>query len=37
MEAVEEFLAGTKDFESDRNRERFLLTFHPKGYLKRVK
>ena len=37
MEAVEEFLATNKEFESDRTRERFLFTMHPKGYLKRVR
>jgi len=37
MEAVLEFLAENKDFVSDRSRERYILTFHPKGYLKRVK
>jgi cephalosporin hydroxylase len=37
MEAVEEFLAGTSDFESDRSRERLLFTMHPKGYLRRVR
>lgn len=37
MEAAEEFLAKTDAFESDRSRERYLVSFHPKGYLKRVK
>ena len=37
MEAIEEFLATNKQFESDRGRERFLFTMHPKGYLKRIK
>lgn len=36
-EAVEEFLAENKDFESDRSRERLLFTMHPRGYLKRVR
>jgi uncharacterized protein (TIGR03067 family) len=35
-EAVEEFLATNKQFESDRSRERFLFTMHPNGYLKRM-
>lgn len=35
MEAVEEFLATTDDFEVDRSRENRLLTFNPGGYLKR--
>jgi cephalosporin hydroxylase len=37
MEAVEEFLAANKQFESDVSRERLLFTMHPKGYLKRIK
>jgi cephalosporin hydroxylase len=36
-EAVEEFLAANKNFERDRSRERFLLTFNPGGWLKRVR
>ena len=36
-EAVEEFLAANKNFERDRSRERFLLTFNPGGWLTRVK
>ena len=37
MEAVEEFLKTNQDFVVDRSREKFLLTFYPSGYLKRVK
>jgi cephalosporin hydroxylase len=37
MEALEEFLAENKDFEQDQSREKFLLTFFPRGYLKRVR
>jgi cephalosporin hydroxylase len=37
MEALDEFLKGDKDFERDESREKFLLTFHPKGYLKRIR
>jgi len=37
FEAVETFLASTTDFEIDRAREKFLLTFNPSGYLKRVR
>ena len=37
MEAVEEFLAANRDFESDRSREKFEFTFNPRGYLKRVR
>ncbi len=36
-EAVQEFLKTTDAFEIDRSRERFLFTFSPNGYLKRVK
>jgi cephalosporin hydroxylase len=36
MEAVEEFLAENKSFISDRSREKFLMTFSPKGFLKRT-
>jgi cephalosporin hydroxylase len=35
MEAVDSFLAGSTEFEPDRGRERVMLSFHPKGYLKR--
>lgn len=34
-EAIEAFLRENGDFESDRGRERFLVTWNPKGYLKR--
>lgn len=38
-EAVDDFLAMPEGapFEIDRNRERFLLTFNPRGYLRRVR
>lgn len=36
-EAVREFLAAHDDFVADRTREKFLLTFNPGGFLKRVK
>jgi len=35
MEAVEAFVQINPDFEVDRGREKFLLTFHPKGFLYR--
>lgn len=35
MEAVRDFLARHPEFECDRSRERFWLTFNPGGYLKR--
>ena len=37
MEAVFEFLETNSDFVIDKDREKFLLTFNPNGYLKRVK
>lgn len=36
MEAVEEFLSKRKDFMIDTSREKFVLTFFPNGYLKRI-
>ncbi len=35
-EAIETFLMENRNFESDRNREAFLITWNPKGYLKRI-
>ena len=35
MEAVQRFLARNSDFEVDATCERFLLTLHPRGYLRR--
>jgi cephalosporin hydroxylase len=37
MEAVQDFLKTHDNFVVDRSREKFLLTFYPKGWLKRVK
>jgi cephalosporin hydroxylase len=37
FQAVETFLAKTNEFEIDREREKFLLTFNPSGYLRRVR
>ena len=37
LEAIESFLASTDEFEIDRSREKFLITFNPSGYLKRIK
>ncbi len=34
--AVRRFLSARSDFAADRSREKFLLTFYPSGYLKRV-
>jgi len=35
FEAIEAFLKENSNFESDRSRESFLITWNPKGYLKR--
>ena len=35
FEAVQEFLGENPDFQIDKSRERFLLTYYPSGYLKR--
>jgi cephalosporin hydroxylase len=37
LQAIETFLATTDEFEIDREREKFLLTFNPSGYLRRVR
>ena len=33
---MDEFLAASGGFEVDREREKFLVTFNPSGYLRRV-
>jgi cephalosporin hydroxylase len=35
MEAVDAFLTTNDGFEIDASRERLLMTFNPRGYLKR--
>ena len=37
MEAVDQFLKETDDFEVDRAREKFLLTFNPRGWLRKLR
>ena len=37
LEAIETFLAQADDFVVDREREKFLITFNPSGYLRRVR
>lgn len=37
MEAIERFLEENDNFVVDKTREKFLITFNPKGYLKRIK
>jgi cephalosporin hydroxylase len=36
MEAVRAFLADHPEFESDRTREKFFMSFNPRGYLRRI-
>jgi cephalosporin hydroxylase len=36
-EAIAAFVENHPDFEIDRNRESFLITWNPKGYLRRVR
>ena len=36
LQSIETFMASRSDFAIDREREKFLLTFNPSGYLKRV-
>ncbi len=35
MEALEEFLAETEEFEIDAAREKFFMTFNPRGFLRK--
>lgn len=37
QEALQEFLKTNNDFIIDKNREKFLVTFNPNGYLKKIK
>ncbi len=36
MEAVNEFLSHESGFQPDESRQKFLLTFNPRGYLRKV-
>lgn len=36
MEAVNDFLASSPPFEQDKSKEKFLLTYNPGGYLRRI-
>jgi cephalosporin hydroxylase len=36
LQALESFLSRREDFEIDHEREKFLITFNPSGYLRRV-
>jgi len=37
MEAVDEFLKKNKDFVIDKDKEKFYLTFNPRGYLRKTR
>ena len=37
LQAIETFLDGNDEFEIDREREKFLITFNPSGYLRRAR
>jgi cephalosporin hydroxylase len=37
LEAIQTFLAGTEEFVIDGGREKFLITWNPSGYLRRVR
>ena len=37
METIKQFLKENKNFKIDYSREKFMLTYYPSGYLKRVK
>ena len=37
MEAVDEFLNENKDFVIDASREKFYMTFNPRGFLKKIR
>jgi len=36
-EAIEDFIKENDEFEVDRTKERFFITWNPKGYLRRIK
>ena len=36
MEAINDFLVGNPDFEMDARREKFFMTFNPRGYWRRI-
>ena len=37
MEAVDEFLKNNISFIRDKNKEKYFLSFNPRGFLRRVK
>lgn len=37
LPAIEEFMRGNEEFTVDRERERYVLSYNPKGYLRRIK
>jgi len=36
MKAVEEWIVNNRNYEIDRSKERYVMTYNPKGYLKRI-
>lgn len=36
MEALEMFMKDNKDFVIDKTREKFLMTWHPNGFLRKI-
>ena len=36
MEALDDFLKENKDFQIDKEKEKFYMTFNPRGYLKKI-
>lgn len=36
MEALEDFMKCNKEFVSDRSREKFFMTWHPNGFLRKL-
>jgi hypothetical protein len=36
MEALQDFQKVNHDFETDRSREKYMLTFYPKGWLRKI-
>lgn len=37
MEAIEEFLKHNHDYIIDETKHKFLISFNPRGYLKKIK
>jgi cephalosporin hydroxylase len=37
MEAIHDYLATTDEFQIDREREKYMFTFNPEGFLRRTR